>query len=402
MSRIFAPILCLLLATTAFAQAQGPLAVPAGAPPVGNDRYTVHATGTLQGVLKTLAGITGRQMWYNVEGGAEDRSQAQVTLDFEDTPLEQILLSVCRQAGVVHEAMPGGGFGAGALTFRTGDLNLDARPAVDVGEYILRVVGVGMNTNRQLVFRWGEEVPAPARVSRGLFVTLQVAAKSPEAGRLLAGMSPTFVAQPDKGEPLEAGKGMAVGYYQPFGDLGGDRLTRITQVNLPYPPEEATKLTRLSGTLMLFSGVKVTELKIPPNSEGQTFTEDDVSATVQSWKPEQGMLVVNLLAQAPPLPKDPNRPGPGWGSEWQTAALVMKDGKQMRSSSSSYGGGGKGTNLSLRFPLTQQPTPGGPGAGGPAPGTVSEIDHLHLTFFRGGNVDKTVPFVIENIPLPGE
>ena len=407
MSRTLAAVLCFLLLAGAvvWAQTPAPIPVPANAPWVGTDKYSLHATGTLRDVLNALTKTTGRYFSYNpgpgIPAGEQDRGQAQVTIAVDDTPLEQILLSICQQAGVVYEISQGGGPDGSPINLRPGDMKLDSRPAVAVGDYVIRVTAVGTNVNRQLILRWGEEVPGAPELNRSMYLRLQVAAKSPETGRLLAGTSPTCTATPDQGDPMEIGKNNQPGYYQPFQDYGGERMTRFGQIILPFPPEGATKLTRLDGALVLFSTVKVTEVRLPPHSDGQTFTQDDVSVAVQSWKPEQGSLVINVVAQAPSLPRDNNR-YPNYGNDWQTAVMVMKDGREVRAQNSGgyYGGGGEDMKLLYRFPLTQ-PDRLGVGAAGPAPGGVTnEIDYLRLTFYRGGQADKTVPFVIENVPLP--
>lgn len=145
--------------------------------------------------------------------------------------------------------------------------------------------------------------------------------------------------------------------------------------------------------------MQVTELRIPPDSEGQTFEQDDVQVTVGAWKWQEGTLVVNLTAQVLRLPI---ATGSSASDNWHTAALVTKDGRRQVAPMQICGGEEGNLQLAYRFSLPPPPPAGG-GAAGPVPNPPTEIDYLRLTLVRIGSGDKTlktVPFVIENMPLP--
>lgn len=397
MTRVVAVgFVCFLAASSAaWVWAQGDPA--ASAPWLGGEKYTVHTAGTLREVVAELSRLTGRRIVLSGRQTApgvweQDPGDAPVTLDFDNAPLEQILLTLCEQAGKVYE-LPGAAAAMGGfIMLRTGDPRLDARPSVDVGDYVIRVSAVSITTRRTASFRWGEATPGPPETFEGTQVGIQVTPKHAEASWHLAGLSPGLRAVPDQGEPLEQPARGPAGYYLPFWAVPSGPAW----LSLPAPPEGATRFNRLEGALVLFSNVKATELVIPPNSEGQTFEQDDVRVKVEAWKWQEGTLAVNLTAQCPPLPKTTPSPGP---DNWHTAVLVTKDGSRQVAPLQTFASGEGSVQLSFRFSLPPPPAAGG-GAAGPVPGPPGEVDHLRLTLVRTGSADKTVPFVIENVPLP--
>jgi hypothetical protein len=62
----------------------------------------------------------------------------------------------------------------------------------------------------------------------------------------------------------------------------------------------------------------------------------------------------------------------------------MKDGREIPGQTGYYGPGGQ-MGLSCNFP---------------ALAATDQVDYLRLTFYRAGDADQTVPFVLENVPLP--
>lgn len=376
-----------------------------GAPPLGGEKYSIHAAGVLKDIIQQLMKLTGRQIY--LQGGPPpaggepvDKGNAPVGLNLDNATLDQIMAEVCKQAGVVYEVQPGGWGGQGApISLRPGDPTLDSRPTVEAGDYLLRVVTVSIQSGRNLNFRWGEAAPAPAQVYKSTQIRVEATAKTVDASRALAGINSKVKGLPDKGDPMEVGGQGPTGYIMPFWDYGGDRsgMSRQTSINLPAPPEGATKLTRLEGNLMLYSTVKVTEVRVSPDSEGQVFKQDDVTATVTSWKLDQGNLQVGMTIQAPALPVPDNTPR--YGNLGPVAALVTKDGKEMRAMGS--GGGGPDTwKVTYNFRMTAPPPPGPRAANQPVPPEPVEIDYLRVTLVRTGAADKTLPFVFTDLPLP--
>jgi hypothetical protein len=395
---------------------------PSPAPWLGDAKYTVHLAGSLKNVVDDLAKIVGLQiilpMQNDAGNGEPPKGDVMVKLDFDNTTLDQILLSLCKQAGVVYE--PNGtivnvpGRGGGTIILRVGDPQLDPRPTVAVGDYVVRITDISRQTTLRDNFKWGQAAPNKPDLYASMSLALEVTANSVDAARKLAGLSGHYRAVPDQGAPFESGGNYPAGYYQAMWSPNITGRTLRGAIGLTAPPPEATKLTRLEGTLALYSTVKVTELKVAPDAVGQAFQQDDVSITEKSWKLQGQQVMVELEGTCPALPR---KPGANFGSsrETQTAVLVAKDGREVASPGGSRmrdgPPGGGAMKLSFQFTVQQAAQAGlnAPGAGGPAPGAGGPaettegpfvVDYLRVTFVRSGDADVTLPFVIENIPLP--
>ena len=379
------------------------LQIPPSAPAIGDTEVSLKAAGTLVEVLQAIAKASGKTITYDPGAGAAgepDRSKSPVHITAWRVPLQLILLSICQQAGLVYE-WPAAEGGAG-IVLHSGDQKLDSRPTAVVGDYVVRVTFVRARGNREFTFRWGEGEPKLAPLNRYLTLGLSVTTKIPGATRLLAGLRRSYTITPDIGPVTEWGKDAWPGWFIFFEPNWGDDANRFQHEDLPYPGQ-ATKIARLEGALALFSTVKVTEVKVLPDRVGQIFTQDDVSVTVKSWSVNPSGLVMQVVAQALPLPHDKRYDG-YYGCDRQTAALVLKDGREIAGFNQTYlVKGGKDMGLSFGFG-TGVPAPGAEGGAGGGPVvplfTPEQIDYLRLTFYRGGDADKTVPFVLENIPLP--
>ncbi len=375
---------------------------PSSAPDLGPDKYTIHTSGTLHDIVEALSKLTHRQIWINrgigrgvppapTPNGLED---TPVSLNFDNATLDTILLSLCTQAGLVYEVQQGYyGLQSPPLALRPGDPTVDSRPTCVLDDYTLRVLRVVNTRSRETDFRWGTTQPDRPDEAANLQVTVEVTPHSPDAALRLAGLGQEARGIPDVGAPVTLGSDRNR-FYQSMiqhDPLGGGSFQPLT-LGLPLPGPEATVLKRLEGSLALFSEVKVTELRIPPGSEGQTFTKDDVTATVRAWKMEGDTLRVEVDATCPSLPREPNQP---WYQDgWQTVALVGKDGRHAMPQSSSWGGGPQ-VKLAFTFSLTSRQGP--PDVAGEPP---IEPEAFVATFYRTGPPNKTVPFVFENIPLP--
>jgi hypothetical protein len=380
---------------------------PSSAPYLGEAKYTVHLAGSLKNVLDDLGKIVGRLIFLPPQNGGGNgepsKGDVMVKLDFDDATLDQMLLSVCKQAGVVYDAPAGGSSNdlRMPISLRMGDPQVDPRPTTQVGDYVVRVTSVFVHIARGRRLNWGQAAPEKPEVQAETIVGLGITAQTRDAAEKLAGIGGHYLATPDQGAPLEYGAGNVPGYFYAISNVPNaiDR-TATTQLTLPAPAPEATKLVRLEGTLVLYSTVKVTEMKITPDAVGQTFQQDDVTLTEKSWKVEGQQLTVELEGKVPALPRKPGIIS-GYNRQTQTAVLVAKDGREITGAGGYGSYGGSNQEYRLSFMLDTPAAGHAPGAGGPAgaPGPFV-ADYLRLTFVREGDADVTVPFVIENIPLP--
>jgi hypothetical protein len=252
------------------------------------------------------------------------------------------------------------------------------------------------------------------RVNESLQVALEVIPKTLDAGRRLAGIDHKMTAVTDGGVALQVDTRQlgAPDYYRlPEGGCGEGavgtgvlaRPLRPPQyVQFPPLPAGVHRLARLEGSLRLFSDVRITELKIPADSQGQTLKQGDITLTVKSWRKstENGGYLVILDAQIPDLPVRDLLDARYAGRCQPSVVLVGRDGREYLGYASldsyNYGTSAK---VQLHCVVTLdtrrwQTPPARPDAG------TFEPDHLLVSILRRGDADKTVPFVLENIPVP--
>ena len=420
-----------LLVTFAVAHAVDTKPVLKG-PWLGTGKFTIHFAGMVSDAIEVIRRETGRQINISYGRGGEGdagggKAVLPITLDFDDATLDVILLSLCKQAGFVYQVQNGGSY----IELREGDPTVDSRPAAEAGDYTIRVTGAQVQVSRSYTMGWGLALPDAPRVNEYLNLNVDISAKTPEAERFLAGIERKVTATTDKGtlltpamreggpemdgafNPIQRNEGMGRGY--------GPAMY-IQPLQLPVPPNGVRKLAKVEGTLRLFSQVKTTEVKLKPVAEGQTATTEDVTATLKSWKQEGDLCRATVDLNCPPLAKGPNR-GYFQGDR-RAVILVAKDGRRCGANSSGESGGNGVTTLTLQFnPRSNRgrgmvldgpgmgpvppPPPAAPGAAPAVPATPGaaaapafEPDYILITVTRYGDTDKTVPFVLENVPVP--
>ena len=372
-------------------------------PSLGDEKFTVHRAGMLSDVVPELAKQTNRQMYLNLArqddgtGTPAGKAVTPVTLDFDGATLDVILNALCRQVGLVYRSQP---WNRG-IEIAEGDPDIDSRPTAEAGDYIVRAVGSTVSSSRSVTLGWGLVVPDTPDTQQSLSISLEITPKTPGAARYLAGVNTRVTATTDKGGKIEANAQGWGGGFQPlqrndWGGGGGEPPPPPLQ--LPAPPAGVRLLTKVEGALRAYSVVKVADLKFKPGTEAQTVTADDVSATVKSWKTEGEDTKVSLEINAPALPRtDRNY----YYSDRRIAVLVAKDGtKRFGMTTMSSGGENSAYKIAYQFNPHFYGYGGGPP---PAPGTVPpafEPDYLLLTVTRYGDADKTIPFVLENVPVP--
>lgn len=361
---------------------------PSSAPWLGEEEYSIEFEGTLQDALSTLQELTGRRIAIPPARPRDpgtpppppvDMDQP-ITLQFEQTRLDEILLALCEQAEVVY-----GTPDISTIHLSPGNPALDPRPAEVVDQYVLRVTRVGIGLNTELHLRWGEPLPAASTMTDRLSVWLDVEAPSLEAFARLAGVDVGLRGTTDTGLVLTPDERMA---RRPGGVLtmlpSFGRPTVVTvPAQLSAPPEGPQMLTTLEGKLKLYSEVKMTQVRIEPDSAGRTFTEDDVTVTVRRWNHSHQRLVLDVEVKYPRLPIAPGETTVRVGDlHWALAV------------------GGDGRELSARQSMMTRP----PDADGTHPLSFTlpgrDVDHVRLIVARRGPADLEVPFVIRDIPLP--
>lgn len=344
------------------------------APWTGPATYDIDVRGSLEQVLSEVRAVTGSHL---TSAFSQPPTEAEIVLDMEDATLSEILLELCGQAGLVFEVTSGKDY----ILLRPGDISVDPRPFADVGDFSIHVDGVGLESRRSMVLRWGD--PEPLHDGRSqLVIRLSITPAAPEFVDLLAGLSPTITAVTDSGETLpprtdadgEAAPGMV-----PIPLAPGKGCA----IALAAPVRPAGFIERLEGRLLRYAEVKSTLVTLQPGALGANVAGGDVTGSVRTWHLLDGMLTVTVNLKYPPLVPEPP-------ADVVTAALALKDGTTRHDGVISLRGsaaeGGLEATIRYRF-------------GDPAP---VEVDHLDLTVIRRGLPGLETPFCIENIPLPGE
>ncbi len=387
MRRLFAAVflVALMLPTWSPSQAQEPAPGAASATSLGPKRYSIHFAGTVQDALQEIRKVSGWMAWCN-DGR---KQQAPVALDFDRAPLETIMLSLCEQTGLVYEVQPGGL----ALSLAAGDVRLDARPAAVVEDWVIRVTDVTVDSRHSVKFRWGLSAPGEPQDYEGTSVALLVCAKSLAAFLRLAGVEAAARATTDTGQTLQAAAGLPPIWMPPDmvqGHNGNGPLGWSTSLNLPMPPDKATKLVRLEGALRLYSQVRTNEFHLKLDGANKPVAEDDMTAVLKGCQETGGALSISVELACPQVAFTPND-NPFRGFQ-PVVELIGRDGKACgmpMGSSLSYDG--KVWRSEHRF-VRQTGAPGG--------ALAADVDYVRITTVRFGHADKTLPFVIENIALP--
>lgn len=291
------------------------------APSLGDKTYTVHVAGTVRDAFTELRKATG--LYFSpafeppgrpgVVQSPANLMETPVLLDFENTTLDKILLSLCEQAGLVYEVNAGQ-----MITFRLGDLKLDSRPTVGVEDFTLRVTGAGITSRRSFIFGWGWDTPDQPDYNDQLYLTLQISAKSPEAMSRLAGIGGTLNAVTDKGSTLDSpmvgpdGDRPIIVSRVAGGPGGLPSLTSYpTQLIFTAPTDGAQKVTRLQGNLLLFSDVSSIDLRIPAGAgPGESFEQNGTKLTVESSRQLEDGFEIVLRRTDPSRPTPPPPPPP--------------------------------------------------------------------------------------------
>lgn len=365
-------------------------------PKFGPGRYTLHYKGRMWDALSKLSQITGVQFQagrYLSAVVPQDDPDAMadlelqresVVLDFDNATLEEIVLGICRRYGLVAESS------GRTVILSPGDMSKDARPGVDVGDYIVRVTSVVVQPADVVDFRWGRANPEKQN-GNTLVVALVVWAKSQAARQRLAALNATARATTDTGEVLQASRDL--GAREPMGShFQREALQWNGTVSFPRPSGNAKKLSRLEGGLMLYTSPTTVDLDLRPGDKGVPVKQGPVTATLKTWN-EWAAGVAVEMSLIPPAERAGQSPS-GTGGPQPLVTLVAKDGGPCgtgNGTSSFPDPAGLGVCYSASFSL-KSPPERGYGKGTP--------DHLHLHFEGVWEANKLVPFAIENIAIP--
>lgn len=362
-------VLVVLCVSVAWGQGEA----PSSAPWVGEKQYSIQFEGPLRDAIRALEGMTGRYAYYQDLLPVVDMDQP-VTLQFEQARLDEILLALCEQAGLVYDRF---------MVLRPGDIHFDPRPTVVLDDYVLRVTYVEVFQNAYHYLRWGDRRSPEASATHELRIMLQLEARSPEAVAQFAGVEDMFRATTDAGAVLVTHEHARQHRGRPFYGRGQRRAT--LWATLPAPSEGTRMITALEGELILCSDVKITDIMIPAGSEGETFTEDDVAVTVTQWQRtlKGHRLRLETTYPPPPAPPDDNQ---RWAlpfmNVWHEAVGLYEGEEGMTERRwTSFGGGGPHGTVSAQFPS-------------------GKLDYVKLTVVRRGLPEVKAPFVISDIPLP--
>ncbi|MBU0610573.1 MAG: hypothetical protein KKI08_22005 [Armatimonadetes bacterium] len=371
-----------------------PLASPVdspveSAPWVGSAPITVHFKGTLRAALAELERQSHVEICGPFRRVSSHKSEpfapsVAVRLDGESAPLNRMLLSLCRQAGLVYVVYTNQN---PYLFVRQGDLNLDSRPTARCGEYRVRVRSVTRSWSRKRDLQAGPPLVTGQAAAEGLSLNLETEARTQPAALRVGGVDPTLRLTFDRGPACEATaggyKGSRFKFVSLFNCSYGRQLSTVAaaDLSLPPPPPGASMIRRLEGKLWLYPDARATTLHIPAASEGRTVQQDGVTVMVSKWRHAAGAVQVELTFQF--------AAGGGFSSgldrdrDWVTAELYGQDGRKFDGAG---GGGPLGADgLQYRYVFS---------------GGTSDPDHLELHVLRRPPADRAVPFAIEGVPLP--
>lgn len=348
------------------------------APELGPEPYSIHFAGPMREALDKLREITGRPIFPT---GGPLPLDAPVTLDFDDQPLKLILVELCRQVGCVYEVVPGGDF----VGLAPGDPNVDSRPHVSVGDYVLRITGATLSSTWSHAFGWGKPSPESPTITDQFTLQLLVTPGSEEAREVLAGADAHFRAELDTGQVLEAdspGLQMGAARVLQAPDFGSRHAGHWpVNVLLSMPPQGARRITQLEGNLRLYTSAPRREFRFTADEIGRKLEQDGTSATLEDISREEGALRVSITSSPA---------GGVGGTEWvvllQDSAelrLLVADGRQVAPSSTSLSTDEQALRLEATFP------------------GVTEFQAVIFSRVLRSAPDVLLPFTITDIPIPG-
>ena len=263
------------------------------APSLDAGPYTVHVAGRLEGVIELVAKTTGWRIELGWARAADNEREpisldARVSLKIDDGTLQDILLELCRQLGTIYQTQGDGR----SIVLRRGDMELDSRPGAELGDYVVRAISATIAPRSTCEFFPGEAEPRVEEEVGPLKLSLEVAARSLEAYRQLAGLDGEWKAVTDTGHVMQPAGPEAPRFRQV--NVNQFRMSAGFghAVELPLPPPGTARLARLEGSLGVYSEVKVTEIQIKPLVKGQSFEGGDISGTVESVQERDGVLSI--------------------------------------------------------------------------------------------------------------
>ena len=391
--------LCLLAFTVTVAHAEPAYSIGYVLTLHAFDTYTIHASGTFREILPTLRATIRREFLVANElthppHGRPSVFDKPVSLSFDGVTLDDILFSLCKQLGAVYYANGQNGDYPGAyVQLVPRDPLVDARPCATIDGFTIVVEEVSRVENALTAFEWG--MPAPATTG-GTELDLSLSIRPHTRGALLAllGLDAHATAFPDHG-PAIIGKGRGAFRQEPLPPFHDEALGMPASIILPLGRQHPSVLRRVEARLALTSLVSMVQLHIPPDAVGKTFTQDDISVTVEAAHATPTELRLEIAPRRPQAP-----PGTRYPSTWggfDLADVIYKDGRSAVTwiVDNNFDSG----HQVLTYVLPRQIK--APPAKGFTPIVESaEPTELLLTYIRTGPSDRTVPFVLENIPLP--
>ena len=229
MARLVSLLALTLTAACCFA---ADTATPPSGPYLGDVKYTVHLDGMLADILPQLGKITNRQITLAPPPKGEEPAKGlgkggtPVSLNFDNSTLDRILMGLCKQVGLVYRLSFGN-----RIELIEGDPEVDPRPTVQVGAYTIRLIGCSVQNSRGYSLAWGKPFPETPNATGTLQVQLEVVPRTAEATQALLGLSPTCSATTDTGQALPASPRLG-GEWPGFRGTEGDVL-QLMPNNMP-------------------------------------------------------------------------------------------------------------------------------------------------------------------------
>ena len=330
-------------------------------------RLTIEVEGAhLKDVVEAVQQMTGVQI---IGHNAANDDTPLVTLDHEDAPLKRVMRDICTQAGWQYRR-----FGAGYHLMPGAEA--DHRPRVEIEGFEVTLESLRLQNAAWLNLReTGREVQS----DHSLSLTLKAEAEEDEAVEVLVGFDTQVRVTYDTGEEVTGPEQrLHPRLYFHGGVLDG-------QIQLPPPPEGATKIASIEGDLVMFAQLERLELEFGVDEVGMVKDEGVLSVTLMGFHEEQNQVTFELM-----MPTDEYKDERGQGIQPRPHVMLVDDtGARAQDSGRSVSGRGSQDGIS-RYEQTFH-------FGSKLEGTPVA---LHYRALLPRDPTKRLPYKFEDIPLP--
>jgi len=302
-------------------------------------------------------------------GDLDPNSPVEVHL--QNASPTQVVREICRQVGAVYHGW--GGREVQNYHLTKGDISLDPRPRVKVGEYTVFLAEVELSGRRAMRFRLGTEAGEPSE-HLGLQMRFDLEADSGQAAARLYGVWPQASVVTDEGERLVNARGVARSH--PVHMLDRPGTARQSGLGFPAPSGAPKHIAKLNGLLATYTKVTKATCQFGRGEVGPTKQLGEVGCKLTGW--ERLLDDVSVSFDIPA--------GVGSVEECSMevdAYLLGADGSPVMASGTSYRGGGQSREYTKQWHKLAR-----------------EAQEVVIEATFGWGPLEFVPFTMEDIPLP--